>query len=271
MTRTQAIQLVPYAEDPLALLASRLLLDQQTQLPRLDEVVVLLPDMEAAAQLRRLLLQQAAELGFSALLGPRITTLNGWLNELPSPPGHEVVNDYQRVLILVEALREHRTLFGDGNLWALADSLLKLFDELTLNQVNLPDDLSQFTARVASGYGLEGNHPSTLDREARLVHTLWHAWHQQLHARHLIDQNTHSLLQLSHSLQRPPSQPLYLAGLPTRHNAEHRWLQGMLDAGKLTLLLHGEGGTERERAPLIVHNALRTTAHVETVSLHWPV
>jgi ATP-dependent helicase/nuclease subunit B len=249
VTSSLPVQLIPYAGDPLARLASRLLADQHDQLPRLDKVVVLLPDLEAAARLRQLLLQQAAGLGFDALLGPRITTLGGWLNEQPLPPGHEVVNDYQRVLILVEALREHRTLFGDGNLWALADSLLKLFDELTLNQVALPDDLPQFTARVASGYGLEGSHPSALDREARLVHTLWHAWHQQLHARHLIDRNTRYLLQLSTSLQQPPSssQPLYLAGLATLHNAERGWLQGMLEAGRLTLLLHGEGGSEPTR------------------------
>ncbi len=250
MNPSQAIQLVPYAEDPLAQLASRLLEEHRASLPRLDEVVVLLPDMEAAIQLRRLLLQQASELGFDALLGPRITTLHGWLNEHPLALQHGVVNDYQRVLILVEALREHQGLFGEGNLWALADSLLQLFDELTLNQVELPGNLPQFTARVAGGYGLEDSHPAALDREARLVHTLWHAWHQQLHARQLIDRNTRTLLQLSHSLQQPPSHPLYMAGLPTLHRAARRWLQGMLDANRLTLLLHGEGGDE---PPLTYH------------------
>jgi ATP-dependent helicase/nuclease subunit B len=244
VTSAQAIQLIPFAEDPLRLLASRLLQDNRAQLPRLDTVIVLLPDMEAAVRLRRMLLQQATVLGFDALLGPRINTLHGWLNEQAFAPEHEVVNDYQRVLMLVDALRQHRGLFGDGNLWALADSLLQLFDELTLNQIELPEDLPHFTARIAAGYGLEGSHPAALDREARLVHTLWHAWHQQLHARHLIDQNTRYLLQLSHSLQQPPSQPLYLAGFPAMRNAERRWLQGMLQAGNITLLLHGEGGTE---------------------------
>ncbi|MEN8170077.1 MAG: PD-(D/E)XK nuclease family protein [Pseudomonadota bacterium] len=243
MNPTQAIQLIPYAEDPLQVLASRLLTDQRNQLPRLDKVVVLLADLDAAVRLRQLLLEQAAELGFDALLGPRITTLHGWLNDQPSPHEYEVVNDYQRVLILVEALREHRGLFGDANLWALADSLLQLFDELTLNQVELPDDLTQFSNRVATGYGLEGSHPAALDREAGLVHTLWHAWHQQLHARRLIDRNTRTLLQLSHPLQHSTPQPLYLAGFPT-HNAEQKWLQGMINAERITLLLHGEGGTE---------------------------
>jgi ATP-dependent helicase/nuclease subunit B len=244
VTSHQDIELVPYGGDPLARLAARLLADHREQLPRLDKVVVLLPEMEAAVRLRRLLLEQAQSLGISALLGPRITTLHSWLNEQPAPMPPPVVNDYQRVLILVEALREHRGLFGDGNLWALADSLLKLFDELTLNNVELPEALQQFTTKVASGYGLQGRHPAALDSEARLIHTLWHAWHQQLHARQLIDQHSRYLLQLSHSLQQTTSAPLYMAGLPTLSRAERHWLKGMLDSGRLTLLLHGEGGTE---------------------------
>ncbi|MCW8917778.1 MAG: PD-(D/E)XK nuclease family protein [Gammaproteobacteria bacterium] len=244
MISEQSMQLVPYAEDPLARLATRLLSDHRARLPRLDGVTVLLPDLEGAVRLRELLLHQAATLGVDALLGPRITTLRGWLNDQPVTVGATVVNDHQRMLILVEALREHRGLFGDANLWALADSLLQLFDELTLNQVELPADLPQFAARIAAGYGLTGNEPAALDREARLVHTLWHAWHQQLHARELIDQQTHHLLQLSHALQQPPSPPLYLVGLPTLRNAERRWLGEMLQTGRLTLLLHGEGGHE---------------------------
>lgn len=244
MTPPPSIQLVSYSDDPLAHLASGLLADHREQLPRLDGVEVLLPDITAAPRLRQLLLEQAAELGFAALLGPRITTLRGWLDDQSVPETLAVVNDFQRVLILVEALREHRALFGDANLWALADSLLTLFDELTLNRVELPENLATFTARIASGYGLQANHPAALDREARLVHTLWHAWHQQLHARQLIDHNTRYLLQLSHSLQRGDTSHLYMAGQPTLSRAEQRWLHGMLQANRLTLLLHGEGGED---------------------------
>ncbi len=244
MSPSHPIQLLPFAADPLEAVAARLCEDFSRQLPRLDQAVVLLPDMEAAPRLRRLLLQQAERLGFNALLGPRITTLRGWLAEQAPQQPYAVVNDYQRLLILVEALREHRTLFGEGNLWAIADSLLRLFDELTLNQVALPDDLTEFTARVATGYSLQGSHPAALTHESRLVHTLWHAWHQQLHARRLIDRNTRHLLQLSHSLRQGPSERLYLAGLPTLQRAERHWLDAMLQAGHLTLLLQGEGGEE---------------------------
>lgn len=248
MAPAQPIQLIPYGADPLAALSEQLLKEQQAQLPRLDEVTVLLPDMEAAPRLRQLLLEQASERGFDALLGPRITTLRSWLNDQSSPELPAVVSDYQRVLILVEALREHRDLFGEGNLWALADSLLKLFDELTLNRVALPDNLQQFTTTIAGGYGLQGEHPAPLDREARLIHTLWHAWHQQLHTRGLIDQNSRYLLQLSHSLHQPLKAPLFIVGLPTLTRAEVEWLQGLQEAGHITLLIQGEGGAAPQRS-----------------------
>ncbi len=246
MTPGQPIELIPFADDPLARLASRLLEEHHDSLPRLERVIVLLADNNSAVRLRRLLLQQAAELGFDALLGPRITTLDAWLNENVSLHGHEIVSDQQRTLLLVEALREHRSLFGEGNLWALAEALLQLFDELTLNQVTLPSELSQFTSRIASGYGLQGCQPAALDREARLVHTLWHALHQQLHARGQIDRNTRYLLQLAQSLQHPPRHPLYMVSAIGLHKAEQQWLQQMFKGGHITLMLHGEAG----QAPL---------------------
>ncbi|MDH5785631.1 MAG: PD-(D/E)XK nuclease family protein [Chromatiales bacterium] len=237
-----AVQLIPYGDDPLATLATRLLAEHAERLPRLEGVVVLLPEPSAAPRLRQLLLQQAATLGLDALLGPHITTLREWLNALPLNIPQSIVSDDQRPLILVEALREHQSLFGNANLWALADSLLALFDELTLNRVELPQDLTDFTRAVASGYGLGDDHPKALEREAHLVHTLWHAWHQQLHGRGLVDQHTRYLLQLSASLQLPVKGKLYMAGLPIQSLAERQWLTGMVEGERLTLLLHGEAG-----------------------------
>ncbi len=201
--------------------------------------MVLLPDMEAAARLRRVLLEQASAQGYHALLGPVITTLSTWLNGRVTQSA-EVASDHRRELILVEALREHPALFGEGNLWALADSLITLFDELTLNRVGLPRDLDSFTRLVGQGYGVESDTLNGLEREARLVHTLWHAWHQELHDRRLIDRNTLYLLQLAASLRSPVHERLYLVGPTGMSAAEMEWSTRMLDNGRLTLLLHGQ-------------------------------
>lgn len=236
---TTRLILAPYGADPLSILAERLLADHRDTLPRLEQAVVLLPDIEAAARLRRVLLEQASAQGHHALLGPNITTWRTWLNGRVTETT-EVASDHRRELILVEALRDHPSLFGEGNLWALADSLITLFDELTLNRVGLPDDLEAFTQLIGQGYGVESDALDGLEREARLVHTLWHAWHQELHERRLIDRNTLYLLQLAASLRSPVHEQLYLVGPTGMSMAELEWTSRMLESGQLTLLLHGQ-------------------------------
>lgn len=210
--------------DPLEILARQILADQAAALPLLDGVVILLPNIEIAPRLRRLLLEGAARLGHAALLGPHITTLSIWLQDMPLP--QKRLANQQRTLLLVESLREHSGLFGHANLWALADSLLQLFDELTLNKVGLPDSLEDFTTRLGIAYGTGKHSPAALGREASIVHTLWFAWQQQLAARGRLDTATACLLQLSARREQLP-QRLYLAGLQAENRAEEDWLESL--------------------------------------------
>lgn len=237
------LQILPYSVDPLAVLAQQLLERHRDTLPRLDPITVLLPDSEDAPQLREHLLQQAERLGHQALLGPRILDWRSWLAGF-EVERRELVSDYRRELILLQALRQHSELFGDANLWALTDSLLTLFDELTLNRVGLPRTLSEFTRRVADGYGFSGKGPVAMDREAELVHTLWNAWHDELHQRDVVDRNTRYLLQLAASLEENDSgETLYLLEPDIQSGAEREWLAKMLHGQRLTLLLQGSHDT----------------------------
>ncbi len=238
MTATATFTIVPLAADPLALLTDELMERYQARLPLLDEAVVLLPERQAAARLRQLLLDRAAAKDCRALLGPRIHLLHEWVGELPLS-GQRVIGDHARELLLVEALHEHRGLFGQGNLWALADSLLALFDEMTLNRVGLPPSLEEFRARLVLGYGADTAALDALTLEARIVHTLWNAWHDQMQARHVIDAPTAYLLRLAASLERDLP-PLYLAGFGRFNRAEQEWLEQLAGRGRLRLFAHAE-------------------------------
>lgn len=238
MPTANAVTFVPYEQDPLAVLAAALIEEHRAPLPLLEHVVVLLPDMEAAPRLRRLLLEQAQQAGHTALLGPRILRLADWLKHVPLPE-QRIISDHGRELMLVEALREHRQLFGHGNLWSLADSLLQLFDELTLNKIGLPTSLEEFRQRLITAYGADSQSLQALTLEARVVHTLWQAWHEQMQQRGVIDQASAYLLRLAASAKRIGS-PLYLAGFSRFSRAEMEWLQPLLATKKLRLLLQGE-------------------------------
>lgn len=225
---------LPPAADTLEVLAGHLLADHIGHLPLLGEVTVLLPDAEAAPRLRRRLLEGAAAHGHAALLGPRILTLAEWLDGMPL--ARTVISDHGRELMLVEALREHRALFGHGNLWSLADSLLDLFDELTLNRIGLPPTLEEFRRRLIAGYGPDSRALGALTLEAKVVHTLWQAWHAQMEARDVIDRPSAHLLRLGASLDKRDG-PLYLAGFSRLSRAETEWLRTLRERGRVHLFL----------------------------------
>ena len=243
-----AIQLVPYSQDPLQILAERLLADHQADLPNLSAITVILAEPQAAPLLRACLLRLSTAKGYPALLGPRILTLRDWAST-HMPTDTQVCDPHLQLLILVEALNQHPTLLKSANPWALANDLIGLFDELTLNHIDLPTDLQDFALRLQQAYGLHNTDDiSAFGQEARLVHTLWHAWHEQLQAEGLTDPQTAYLLALGQSLQQLPNgETLYLAGFHSFTRAELNWLATLLERDQLRLFLHGQNGVAPER------------------------
>ena len=198
-------------------------------------------DPWAAARLRRELLRAAAACDCHALLGPVITTPHLWVAQcsvLQSP----VISGYARELLLTEALVRYPYLYGKARPWHLTESLLHLFDELTLHQCDLPQDVETFHARLAQAYGVRAEAPQALSREATLVHTLWYAWHEQLRSTHSVDAQSAYLLQLAHSTgQLQPGTYVYAAGFSRWCAAEIAWIQTLAARTTCTVILHGSG------------------------------
>jgi len=229
--------LIPYHRDPLAELAARVIHDQQSLLPDLSRVTILLPDNSAARVLRRALLSAARAAGHQALLGPQIQTLGKWVRQF-LPDGIQVCDDQSRELQLVEALLEQRELLGGANPWSLTESLAQLFDELSLNQIRLPEKLSDFSRQLAEAYHIGDTDLQAFSHEARIVYTLWQAWQQQLQDHQQIDTSMAYVLSLEHTLQHLQGQPLYLAGYAFLSRAEQDWLARARQQTGITLLGH---------------------------------
>lgn len=232
--------LVPYGDDVLEIAARAIVERCADRLPRLDQVVVLLPDLGQSARLRAKLIRAAAAQGHDALLGPRIETPSTYIATLglDSPP---ILAGDARELVLIEALRRHAALFGDADLWRLARDLLVLFDELNLQQRNLPADLQQFRELLRRAYGIGRQAPGHLSREAEIVHTLWRAWHTQLEAEQAVDRNTWYLGALAQSLQSiDPHTRFFLVGFSALKPAELTWLRALMETGRAELILHGD-------------------------------
>ncbi len=238
-SRIPPVVLTNYGEDALASLANWIIKHHTSSLPDLSQIVVLLSDLQAAPRLRRLLLKAAAGQKAAALLGPQIHTLSGWLNQhAPSPPQPQL-SAQQRELMLTEVLMEHPQLFGKGSPWALAHNLAELFDELTLHQARLPADYAEFVQVLSTAYNAGPLVSETLSREAALVHTLWHAWHQQLQSEGVIESSTAHLLKLANCSTATTTR-VYLAGFHHFSKAELIWLKSLLKSRQSCIVIEGD-------------------------------
>lgn len=245
------VQVIPYREDALRRLAEQVIEKNADALPNLTDVVVLLPNPQAVSRFRQLVLKAAECHQHSALLGPVIDTLPHWLSQ-QSTSNKPVLSEHQRELMLVEALINHQYLYGQGNPWTLADSLLELFDELGATHTTLPDTLNDFIEQLDSAYGLANDATNTatnnvsnlnsdkLVGEARLVHSLWQAWHQHMAEAGVIDRHTDQLLKLAASeTAQTDKTHFYLTGLTRLSAAEAQWLRHLLARKQVSILLQG--------------------------------
>ena len=182
--------------------AERIIVAHADALPDLSRLIVLLPSLHTAAPFARALLRAAR---CPTLVLPQLTTLPQLARQ--TSLAVEEAPDLLRQEMLYAALRA-QGWFAERDRWEITRALLRLFDELTLNRVGLPDDAADFAARLAQAYGApEGE---TLRFEARLVHTLWRAHHDALAA--CPDATTAYVMRLA-KLARKASRPLYGVGL----------------------------------------------------------
>ncbi|MGD8559972.1 MAG: PD-(D/E)XK nuclease family protein [Gammaproteobacteria bacterium] len=233
-----ALHLIPLHQNLIEATCDLVLDRHAAQLPDLSMVSILLPDNSAIPFCRDVILRKAQSRGYDAVLGPHITSFKNWLNEQVLV-NTRVINNYARELLLVDALQQHAHIYSHGNPWQLSDSLLELFDELTLWHVELPDSIDDFVARLVEAYGATEAVHGTLGREALLVHTLWYALHNQLQEMGYIDHLTAELVKMGDSInQLPPHQQLYYCGIHLPTPAENQWRNELLDREQIQLIAH---------------------------------
>ena len=234
-----AIQLVPYGDDPLRHLASLLLERHRDRLPDLSQSVVLFPHSSAVPRFRRMLQQQAALQGHSALLPPATTTLATWACRFAAKD-KRCLSEIGREILLLDLLNDFPEWRNRYGVWPLIDSLLTLFDELTMHQCRLPGDPAGFIRQITRSSGMDIDELSPFGSEARLVHALWRAWHERLEKNNLQDR-THQILDgLARSLEALSADTqIYITGFSDFTRAEIEWLKTLRAKHRLVLLLQG--------------------------------
>jgi ATP-dependent helicase/nuclease subunit B len=247
---TPLLTLVPFGTDPLTVGAHQILDHYAQHLPDLSNCQILLAEERAVAQMRAALLDAAEQRGYNALLGPEIERLEHWVARVASP-SQTILSRPAQELVLAEVLRGATEIYADTDPWLLSDQLLSLFHELSRCAVPVDNELAAFRKTLQAGYGAHESIPS-LEQEASILHTLWHAWRQQLEADRTLDQATAYQQQLQESLGQIGDQILWVIGFTALTPSELHWLTRLVSRKQVRLILHGSaaGSGYHPDAPL---------------------
>lgn len=215
----------------------QLLQNHAEQLPDLSHIVVLLPGPSACPEFRQELLHQLKQRNHHSVIPPTTDTLQHWV-EHHYPARGQRLSEHSRRLLFVEALEQHSQLFREENKWQVTTALLKLFDELNLQQIQLDTTIDDWEKTVQLSYGLHTSHLH-LHQEAALVHTLWHAWHQQLEANQQCDASLAYVQSLQLATQDAcAGKHFYLIQSAQYSNAELAYLEYLQAHSHCTILEH---------------------------------
>ena len=229
MHKQGSLHILPYETDLLESIADFIIesANSTNTLPNLTKVTLVVSDQGLAAPLREHLLNKANALDHNALLGPDVLNFEQWWKQY-LPTKYNVCSAHEQQLILAQALLNYPGLLQQANVWTLADTLLSLFNELTLTRITLHNDLASFRTQLASWYKINNKDYLGLQHEAEIIHQLWHAWHTELAARKLIDPTQAKLIALKQSCelnQDAISEQLHFIDLDPIFKAEMEWLE----------------------------------------------
>ena len=141
----------------------------------LSNLFVLLPHAHVKQQFTSALGNILSE-EIPAFIPPWSGTLKNWILQFSSDmtskatTEKQLINDFSRQLLFIEALQQHPDLFKPENQWQVTQALLKLFDELSLNQLDIFSSEEELHDTLQQAYGIDSSHQHLIN-ESRLVFT----------------------------------------------------------------------------------------------------
>ncbi|VAW81538.1 hypothetical protein MNBD_GAMMA12-2496 [hydrothermal vent metagenome] len=234
---TEPIIILEYAEDPLRWAAESLLKRFKSQLPNLGDLLIFVEEPTIAPVMRKQLLKSAQQYHFSSLLGPTICTLQDYALLL-APTQSIQISRAASELHLKKELESFTHLFGESDPWRLATTLLDLFDELTYQGISPGNNIDSFITRISDAWHIDNTRINQHSDEARIIYTLWHAWHEQLDAMQMQDEPMAIQKALQHlSGTTVKADFIYLLGITELKGIEGDCIRQLLEQGNTQLII----------------------------------
>lgn len=203
------------------------------QAPDFSRLFVFLPHSRVTQQFNTILCHSTGA-DLPAIIPPWVGTLKSWATQFISNahPNYNIISEHTRQLLFIEALQQYPKLFKEENQWQVAQALLNLFDELSLNQIDIFTSAEEWQQQLEHAYGIKEPHSNFqhLHNESKIVYTLWHAWQQQLDGNNLFDETSDYLSRLSNAAQSINEQHCFIClGLSQYSKAEQAFLQVLIN------------------------------------------
>ena len=166
-----------------------------------------------------------------AIIPPWAGTLKTWTKQFVSNqhPDYQIIGEYARQLLFIEALQQHPGLFKQENQWQVTQALLSLFDELSLNQKDIFTSAEKWQQQLQQAYGIEKQNQHLI-YESNLVYTLWHAWQQQLSENQLYDETGDYISRLTNAAGLINKQHHFIClGLSQYSKTEQDFIQNLIN------------------------------------------
>ena len=240
--------LVDSDQDPFARLAE-LVLDHsidstETNPAALEQVTIWCHHSPQIQPIQRALLAASQARGQAALVLPQITTLQDWLQQ-QYPAAKPFINQHDRQLILVDAIRQFPELFQSQNNWAVAKELVMLFDELSWAQLGLDEGESALHSLLSESYAALDVGSHNISRESKILCTLWNAYQSQIEARGYIDASQYYCSLLASIDSSTIKAPIYVIARDYISAVERKFFTQLQQHSNLTIVYNKVAQTSR--------------------------
>ena len=197
--------------------------------PDFSNLYVLLPHAQITPQFNTTLCYSTNP-ELPAIIPPWAGTLKSWAKQFSHNDHNDysIISEYARQLLFVEALQQYPDLFKEENKWQVTQALLSLFDELSLNQVDIFTSPEDWHEQLQQAYGLSKQHQHLIN-ESKLVHTLWFAWREQLAESKSYDDTNDYLSCLSNAATTLKQQHFICLGFSQYDKAEQDFIQYLIN------------------------------------------
>ena len=225
---------VEFRQNILATASNEILDTHASHNADLSQVTIWCQSNAYAHALRQAFATAAQEKKFSTVLLPNISTLQDWLYRC-SPPERPLINEANKQLLLMEAIRQFPDLFSTTNAWQVTKELVGLFNECALAQVPLNTGADDINALLIQAYASPFVTLGNISSESEIIYQLWIAYSQQLESGNWQDPVQHYCDCLQQPFKGQANHSFYVVGIHRFTQLEANFLDAICNTHSLDI------------------------------------